>query len=225
MNVKENIFRVPIPKNNVEMFVGMVHTFAELCGVNKIPELQHQIDLLSREVDSYLFDKRNGPVRHKAGEEKQRFIIIFKNRFREEYDYEYPNTLKPVDLHMLGDFIAKKLSVNHIDSAFYLEWFFTSFLDEHRYMVPPDIPKSVSSKAWSVFVFEHKEQLKERKEQALVQSEGMDLINRARLVIRNTEDEDIKTKVIEVLKKYKEGSIIISEFRKEVLGLEKAIRQ
>lgn len=225
MNPKENIFRVPIPKHNVELFISQVYVLAELCGIDKIQELFHHVEMLSRAADAHLFEKQKGPLKAKSADEKKRFIIIFKTHFRQELDYEYPNTIKPVDLHMIGSFITGKLMPKHVDSDFYLQWFFSIYLEERKYLIPPEISTSISSKAWNAFLYDNKEQIKDKREQFLEQSEGMDLINRARVAIRSTEDVDIKTKIIDLLKKYGEGSIMLADLRKDVQVFEKAVRQ
>jgi hypothetical protein len=198
---------------------------AELCGIKRVPEIYHHVELLSRAADIHLFEKRHGPVKSKAADEKRRFIAIFKNRFRSELDYEYPSLMKPLDAKMIDQFITGKLAPRHIDSHFYLEWFFDVYLSERQYLMPPEISTSLTAKAWNAFLFDNKEILKEKKEEFMQRSEAMDLINRARVIIRSTKDDAIQQKVYDILKKYRKRSIMFIEFRNEILKLEKAIRQ
>jgi hypothetical protein len=224
MSEKENVFRVPVPKNNVEYFIGMVYSFSELCGINKIPELHHQIELLARAADVHLYEKDKGPVKNPVNDEKKRFISSFKNRFLVNLGYEYPNTIKPLDSKMIDQFISGKISQNHIDADFYLAWFFDDYLEERQYLNPPEFTTAVSSKAWNTFIYDNKDAIKTKKEEFMQQSESINLINRARVVARSTEDMEIRTKVLEILKKFRDKGIMIAEFRKEVQILENQIK-
>lgn len=227
MNDDSEIKRVaiPDPKQNVQTFIGLMLSVANLCKIQKIPELDHQVELLVRAAESYLWTKDHGGNPAREGEEKRRFIVIFKNRFRVTYEYEYPNTITPVELKMIEQIINNKLKPKHLDSDFFLAWFFDGFLARKPNFNPAHIKLVCSQVVWNDFVYDNRDNLKDKKDQALQESEAVNLINRGRESIRRTEDIELKTKITELIKKYRDGGIIFIEFRKQVLELEKASRQ
>jgi hypothetical protein len=207
---------VPDSKSRVELFTTQLDIMADLCGIRKIPELNHQVDLLSRAIDNYLFQKKHGGTPAKEIDEKQRFIAIFRNRFRVANEYDYPNTVTPVDAKSVEQFITK-LKSKSIDSDFYLEWYFDSFLVRKPVFNPATIRGACCNVSWGEFVYDNKSKLQDKKEQALQESEALDLINRSREAMRRTEDAALKTKISELVKKYRDGGIIFTEFRKQIL--------
>jgi len=223
----ENDKRSPVtnPKQNVQTFIGLTLNVARLCNIQKIPELEHQVELLVRAAESYLWQKEHGGNPMREGDEKRRFIVIFKNRFRVINDYDYPNTISPVELKMIEQLINNKLKPKHIDSDYFLAWFFDNFLVRKPNFNPATIKLTCTQVVWGEFMYDNRDNLKEKKEQALQESEALDLINRAREAIRRATVIDQKTKISILIKKYRDGGIIFSEFRKQVLEFEKATRQ
>ena len=213
---------VPNPRDNVQTFIGLVLNVANLCKIQKIPELDHQVELLVRAAESYLWQKSHGGNKARDGKEKQRYIVIFKNRFRVSYDYDYPNTITPVELKLVEQLINNKLKPKHITADFFLGWFFDVFLVLKPNFNPANIKLTCSNLVWSEFAYDNQDGLKDKKEQALQESEALDLINQARAAIRQTEDLDQKTKIIELIKNYRDGSIMFVDFKRQVLDLNKA---
>ena len=213
---------IPDPKQNVQTFIGLMLSVANLCKIQKIPELDHQVELLVRTAETYLWTKEHGGNPVREGEEKRRFIVIFKNRFRVTYEYDYPITITPVDLKMIGQFISNKLKPRHLDSDYFLEWFFDSFMVRKPNFNPATLKLVCTQMVWSDFVYDNRDNLKDKKDQALQESEAVNLINRGRESIRRTEDLELKTKITELIKKYRDSGIIFTEFRKQILELEKA---
>jgi hypothetical protein len=224
--MSDGITRSAVPKDEVTLFVTMVLSLAHLCKIDKIPEVQHHVDLLVKAVDTHLFEKEHGSNSSKPMDEKKRFIIIFKNRHRVSLDYEYPSkTISPIEARMIGQFIANKLVPKHLDSDFYLAWFFDTFLVRKPQFNPPTLKLACSNMCWTEFVYDTRDELKEKKEAAEQQEETSDLINRARESIRRTQDTVLKTKITATLKKFMDKGIMFLEFRRNILELEKASRQ
>jgi hypothetical protein len=216
---------VPYPKQNVQTFVGLVLNVARLCNIQKIPELDHQVELLVRAAESYIWQKEHGGNPARDGDAKRRFIVIFKSRFRVANDYDYPNTITPVELKMIEQLIDNRLKPKHIDSDYFLAWFFDSFLARKPTFNPATIKLVCSLMVWGDFMYDNRDNLKEKKEQALQDSSAIDLINRAREAIRRTENMKLKTKISELIKKYRDEGIIFTEFKKKILEFEKESKQ
>lgn len=216
------IQRSPMPRNNVERFIALVWTMADMCGVESIPEIKHHIELLSRAADYHLFEKEKGSnQKGRESDRKRRFIIVFKNRFRCAMDYEYPNQILPMDLAMIGH-LLDKLVKNHVDGDFYLKWVFETFLVAEPKFNPPNIKFLCSNLCWEKFLYGQKDELKAAADKELRQSEEMDLVGRCRVIIRESSDAGLKEKVVEALKKYRDGHIMFVDFRRIVIELEKA---
>ena len=75
-------------------------------------------------------------------------------------------------------------------------------------------------------VFENKEKIKQKKEEQIRTKASLDLISRARVLIRSyASDEIIKKKIADVLTGYRDGSIMLEKMREEIEFLERGFRE
>jgi hypothetical protein len=221
----DEVIRREIPRDQIGMFVAMVQSLAVMSKIDKIPDIQHHVDLLVRAAGDYAFGLKEGSVASRAADEKKRFIAIFKTRFIAERDYEYPHkTVSPVELKIIGDFISMKLATKGIDSDTYLEWFFESFLVKKPNFNPASLKLACSNMCWGEFLYESSEILKEKKEKSMQADEQIVFVNRARECMRRcvaNNNEELREKIKTSVTKFRDGDIMFSEFKKLVNEFEK----
>jgi hypothetical protein len=140
-------------------------------------------------------------------------------------EYDYPNPISPADLHVISNFINLKLKTTYIEADAYLQWFFDEFLERKPTFKPGTIKLACGALVWNDFLFQHKDALKEKKEKELQNSEVIDLINRARQLIRVSEDPKTKTKISGLIRKIMDDGIVFSDFKSQILEFEAQLRQ
>jgi len=222
---KDGSSKRPVPENAVERFMGMVWVMAEMCGVDDIPEVFHHVELLGESVTRHVFESTHKiSPQKKVGVDRKRFIAIFKNRYQQTLDLEYTRAITPVEAKMINQ-VNKNLRVEGFSPDDYLAWVFDEFLVENPKFRPPNIKSMCSQHVTHTFFIANKEVKDAKKRQNLDKTAAMDLIKRARILLREEIDQSDKEIVTEGLKSYKEKRIMLSELRKTIEGLEKKVKK
>jgi hypothetical protein len=205
--------------------VSMVQSLAVMSRIDKIPDIQHHVDLLIRAADNHAFELQHGSASSKPSDEKKRFITIFRTRFLSVMDYEYPHkTLSPVELTMIGNLISQKFNQKGIDSDVYLEWFFETFLVKKPQFNPASMKLACSNMCWGDFLYDSNEILKEKKEKTMQAEDQIVFVNRARECMRRAvanNNDELKEKIKTTVNKFRDGGIMFSEFKKLVNEFER----
>ena len=156
--------------------------------------------------------------------DRRKFIAIFKTRYLSQTDLEYCRTITGIDGRLINQ-LSKVLTENGFDVDEFLTWFFDVFLDENPKFQPPTIKLSCSSFVIEKFLFEHREQIKQRRDQAIRKKEALDVIGRARVLARTFENDPVnRKKVVDLLKEYRDESIMIEKLRSGIEALEQVVR-
>lgn len=221
---KEKTDRFPVPEEMPLRFMGIVSSMVEAFGIDKVPELMHYVELLGQAVDRHVFETMHssGPQRRVA-DDRRKFIAIFKTRYLHATDLEYGRPVTPVDGKLIGQVVdsleAKGFAVDE-----FLQWVFEVFLEENPKFNPPQMKFVCSAFAMEKFLYDNRDRAKQRKEDEFRKKEALDVINRARVIIRTERDAgrtEETGKVVEMLKKYRDGHIMLDELRKYVETVEK----
>ena len=230
MNLKrDRIDRLPIPDDNVERFMGIIHSMVEPFGIDKISDVMHYIELLDQSVDRYLFNLKNkvSPKR-KEHEDRKRFITIFEKRFLHSTDLDYSRPISAIDSRMMAQ-VAEKIEEKGFTVDEFLQWVFEIFLPDEPKFNPPTIHLVCTNFVVEKFLYQNKEKMKQRKEEDIHKKDALDVVNRARAVMRMYRELGLPEeaqKIIILLKKYgKEGIISLEEVRKAVEQAELNIKQ
>lgn len=212
-------------ENHLEKFMEVIGALVEPFGVDDIPEVFHYVELLGQAIERQIAESRlAGIPANTTTKNRKKFITIFKNRYLHLTDLEYSRAITGVDCKLINQ-LSTLLEDNGFDVDEFLRWTFEVFLEENPKFCPPTIKLSCSNFIVDKFLFEHKDVIKKRKNDQLRKKEALDLISRARVLMRFFDGESsIKNKIVEMLKSYRDGSIMIQEMRKEVESLEVAMR-
>lgn len=223
---RDNVERHAVPEDRLERFMGLVYSLVEPFGIDSVPEVFHYVELLGQAIERQIVESKfSGAPQNRSTADRRKFISIFKNRYLHLTDLEYGRAITGVDGRLINQ-LSKVMSENGFEVDEYLTWLFDEFLDENPKFCPPSIKFSCSNFVVEKFLFEHRDQIKQRKEANIRQKESLDLISRARVLIRTfASSEDVKKRIIEILTGYRDGSIMIEKMRKEIEDLEKLARE
>ena len=213
---KDQPDRFPIPDELPERFMGIVYSMVEPFGIDKVPEVMHYVELLGQAIDRHVFDSMHvvGPHR-KAVDDRRKFIAIFKQRHLHHTDLEYGRPVTPVDAKLIGQVVElveeKGFSVDE-----FIQWVFEVFLEDNPKFNPPTVKFVCSRFVVDKFLYDNREKVKQKQENEIRRKEAMDVIVRARVVVRVAREVGCKErmdKMVEHLKNYRDGHIMLDELR------------
>lgn len=201
-------------------FVAIV----SLSGVDKCESAMHYFRLGIEELKRFLFNMAN-PQSHdkKLDIERNRFFAIFKGKYLELTDIEYPKTYGEVEAKMIKQLMESLLDKNFTCDE-YLSWFYDVLLVSEPKFKPPTIKLACSGWVVNKFLFDNKDVMKQKQEQVIRQKQVIDLINRARVLIRQSKTKEEAEEVKNFIKKYQSDGII-SMLREKVELFEKRYRE
>lgn len=222
---REKIDRHAVPLDRIERFMGFVYSMAETCGVSEISDIFHYVELLGQSVERHLAEsKLSGPSVNRSEVDRRQFIATFKNRYLILTDREYDRSITAIDCKMINN-CTKILSECGFKVDEFLTWLFDDFLNNNPKFCPPNLRFSGSNMVIEKFLFDNKDQIKHRKEEMVRTKLAMDLISRARVILRVCyKDENIVKNIKEILQNYKDGRIMLDRFRQDIESLEKVVR-
>ena len=215
--------RNPVPEDSVERFMVIILSMTEAFGIDEIPEVNRYVTLLDEAVQRHLWEQSHTVSPQKrVHQDRKRFIAIFKQRYLEMMDLEYPKDITGVEGKGINQAI-KLLKEKNFEVDDYLQWLFDIFFkDEGKRFCPPVIKQVCSNYMLHQFIFNNKEMSEEKKRGKIQELDRKDLSNRVRFLMRSKKisDED-KEKLKASAKQFTAGDIIINDIRKIVEGLEK----
>ena len=179
-----------------------------LSGADKCEAAAHYLRLHFEELDRFSFNQTHPKSMDKKLDiEKNRFFAIFKTKYLELTDIEYTKTYTDVEAKMVKDLTGSLLSKGFTCDEF-LGWLFDVFLPVEPKFSPPMVKFVCSGFVVNRFLFENKDVMKQKQEAALRQKEVLDLISRARILIRQSSSKEEAEEVKKFIKKYSEEGII-----------------
>jgi hypothetical protein len=210
-----------IPDSNVDKFMMMVRTMTKPCGIDKIPELMEAVEFLSDAVDRHMTNKDKAKKQGKSviHNDRKVFIAIFKRRYLELFDLSYDRLITHVDGKNIAaaNTLLKKHGFSCDD---YLKWYFETFLTENEKFAPGNINQCCSQTFLHKFITLNKEERDTRRKKKFAENESNALLNRARKLIRETDDVDVLKKLRDAIQSFKANDIMLTEFRKIVNEIE-----
>jgi hypothetical protein len=215
--------RVPIPEDNIERFMMLVWSMAGPCGVDQVPEVLHYVELLGQAVDRYSFEKKHKvSPQKKVSNDRAKFITIFKQRYMLAYDLEYGHRLTGVEGKLINQ-ANRTLRDAGFECDEYLKWVFDSFLVDNPKFAPANMKQMCSNFVLHRFIVEHREVREERSKADKEKKDALSLIAKGRTLMRDAKaggDKEFEQRVKDILKKFKDKSIMLPELRKSILGFE-----
>jgi len=219
--VEKQPSRVPVPEGKEQQFIAIVRILSEQFGVKEIPGVEFHLDALTESVERHLFTKTHPfENRRKSNSQRARFLQEFKERYLVLTDFNYRKPVLSMDFKQI-DSVIELLNDANVEITDYLAWVFDEFLPQNPKLSPPYIRGVCGSLFMDKFLFEHKEQLRSKKEEMVKQEELIALYERARVVARKVGKPEFAEKVHNTLKEFKSGHIMtIAEFRNRIAEFE-----
>jgi len=203
----------PVPEDQTEHFMGIIWSLVEPFGIDKIPDVLDYVTLLSESIERHNFEKRyKKSPQQKGHDDRKKYIAIFKARYLEFTDLKYTRTLLPLEGRLIRQ-TNKTLEDAGFTAEEYLKWTFEEFFVENPKFAPGTIKQTCSEHFLHKFLTDKRDIRDERKKADVAQKEGHALLNKARQMIRASSDKNFKENVMNLVKQYSDGSIMLSEFR------------
>jgi hypothetical protein len=213
---KEKPDRFPIPDELPERFMGIIWSMVEPFGIDKVQEVMHYVELLGQAVDRHVFDSMHATGSHrKSVDDRKSFIVIFKQRHLHHTDLEYGHPVTPVDAKLIGQVVGM-IEEKGFNTDEFLRWVFEVFLEDNPKFNPPTIKFTCSRFVVDKFLYENRDRAKQKQEDEIKKKEALDVIGRAKVLIRISRGAGLREdteKVIERLKQYRDGHIMLDELR------------
>jgi hypothetical protein len=223
---RDNVDRHAVPEDRLERFMGLVYSLVEPFGVHEVPEVMHYVELLGQAIERQIVESKfSGTSQNRTVADRKKFILIFKNRYLHLTDLEYSRAITGIEGKLMNQ-VIKIMMDNGFEVDEYLTWVFDEFLPENQKFCPPTIKLICSGFIVEKFLYENKEKIKQRKEALIMKKASLDLISRARVLIRIfVNNEDVKKSIVNVLTGYKDGSIMLEKMREVIEALERVARE
>jgi len=108
-----------------------------------------------------------------------------------------------------------------VETDDYLEWMFEEFLGTRLGggMRPTSLGYIISASAFAQYWSKNKDRVKKNQAAKLLAAEERDLLNRSRVIARESD----KKSFLDWAKKYRDGAIMIEEFRARVIEAEQQL--
>lgn len=211
----------PISTNKVQRFMGVVYLLAEEFGIEEIDDVYHYVELLGDAVARHAFEQTHKvSPQKKVHNDRKRFIVAFKTRYQQAYDLEYTRAITPTEAKLVHQ-ANKALIKEGFTADEYLKWVFEEFLPENPKLSLPQMKSVCSQFFLHSFITSNQEIRQAKKRHELSRKEGMDLIQRARGLLRSDMNKKDEKNLRRALKEYSDRGIMLSEFRTIVQQLEK----
>jgi hypothetical protein len=210
----------PVPDNKMERFMALVYVLASDYGIEENEDVYHYVQLLGDAVSRQVFEQNHKvSPQKKVHLDRKRFIAIFKTRYQQLLDLEYTKKFTPVEMKLVNQ--ANKLLLKEgftVDE--FLAWFFEEFLVDNEKFSPPTVKSLCSQFILHSFLTANRELKEAKKKKELEKKMALDLIQRARGLMRCSMEEKHEKKIGKALKEYGERRIMLIDFRKIVESLE-----
>jgi len=218
------IRRVPMPEDSVERFLVIVLSMVEPFGIDspETRDIYHCVELLRESVEKHLFEKEHPLPTKRKDYHRKRFIAIFKGRYQVLSDLDYSRRVTPVDTKLI-DQVNRALKDAGFTCEEYLKWLFEDFLVDNPKFCPPTIRQSCGDFFVQKFLYERRDQMKEKREDDIRKKEAFDLVARGRKLLAGRLPGEDDKRVRDALKAYSEGRIILSDLKEVIEALEATV--
>lgn len=207
--------KIPIPSNSFELFRAQLNIWVKLCDINSDPECARAIEILDNALCSKIYKSIPKIAKNFRINEVRRFIAIFKKKYFDTTGIEFQVPFAGRENKIIEVLIGK-LEKDEISCEEYLEWLFNDFFPKNTNM-DVNIYISVSANIYQKFLFENSEKLKERKEKKKKEIVIDKILEKAKILYRDTKDKSI----IDTINEYKNGKITIDILKNFIENFDK----
>ena len=208
-----------VSSEKLESFITVIKEMAKAIDLDRSPEIMRRVEMLIEEAERESFQRRAGYQKKKKSD-IPKFIQIFKTRYLELTDLEYDRPVSPSDGKLVKE-LCFKLEKHEQDVDCYLKWLFNDWLPENEKFIPPNLKTSCSQFIQDRFFYEFKDKIKNDKAKKCENLEGTDLINRAKVLIRTVDSDEVKVKIRSVVSDFANQQMALMDFKKAIENFEK----
>lgn len=219
MSKKSSPQKVTLSEDHVLEFWNIVKGLIEPFGIDKIKEVHHYVQLVGEAVDRHQTQVSPSP-KYRKQMERKKFIAIFKSRYLQITDLEYPREINGVDIKLIGQAIDA-IQERGLGIDDYFKWAFEVFFPDNPKFMPPNPRQLCSQFMLEQFYYENRERISRLNKEEVRKKEVMDLVARARILIRGASNKADRDKVKDILKAYKyDENVGLVELRKKIEEME-----
>lgn len=212
-------------EERLERFISMLMLSAEMSGVHNYPEISHYVELLVESVNRQLFNQDNVSIDNKPENNlRKRFIQNFKTRYMQLMDIEYNKPISGADAKIILSTIKTIVDTGFTDDQ-YLEWVFEEFLVENPKFRPPSLKSICSQHFVHSFIDANREIKEDNHKKELMRKRSMDLLARARVIMRTELSQEEIEEIRDSLKKFAAAEISIVDLNKLVVKYEEKLKE
>ena len=221
MTLNKNGETIEETESSLTECIMLVKTLCKRYGLDN-GKTGHFIEMWEQEVNRRIFEMGHGTnTQHRKVTERKKYFCVFKTRYLQANDFEYPaDAISAIDCKLVDSFV-EKLTEKGFTIEEHLAWYFDVYLTENPAMRPATIPKSVCNYSYAAFMTANAGKIKQHKEEQKEVSDLLSWIERAKVLIRNSKTAEESEKVKEILKEFKERRIILVEFKDKLREIEK----
>ena len=218
----KRIEKAPVTSESLNLALTVISFVLDNLGLNKIANVSHYGQLFRQSIERAIFGSEHSVVPKNLDDTyRSRFIAIFKTRYLQLCDLEYDSIVTPAEARLIPQTCAL-LAEKGFEIDDYLRWIFESFLPENPKFHPPEIKVMCSSFVFHKFLFENKDLLKKKNDEEIRKKESLDLINRARALIRLATTPEQTEKLKNLMRNFRDERIMIRDLRVEIENYEAA---
>ena len=208
-------------KTPPEMYQRFLAVLSDMAGAYRIstdPDVAHAVLLLEKALQRRIFNNEH-PIKKRVTP-RPTFIAIFKRRYSILEDLDYGSRIGAEKHRMIEQFIEMLKEIG-VETDDYLEWMFEEFLGTRLGggMRPTSLGYIISASAFAQYWSKNKDRVKKNQAAKLLAAEERDLLNRSRVIARESD----KKSFLDWAKKYRDGAIMIEEFRARVIEAEQQL--
>ena len=208
----KNNEHIGLTEESLTECITLIRTLTKRYGVDggKPGQL---IGLWEEEMNRTIFELSHGSNnQYRKANDRRKYISVFKARYLQSHDWEYPTDVSPIDAKCI-DSVIEKLSERGFSVDEYLAWYFDVYLPENPKMAPETLSKSACSYCYAAFMCANTAKLQQRKESQGEEADMLKTIERAKILIRGATTTQIVEKTKEALINFRERRIILIELK------------
>lgn len=219
------IQRTPVPDGKERQFLMVMAMIATQYDVFRIPGVEHHFNAMCGEVERFVYEKEHPHINtKKENSARVHFAKIFRERYYQYVDREYPKALLPVDFKKIES-LLERLEESHSTADEYLEWIFEDYLPRNSSLGVPFIGTVCGSLFLENYCLAHKDLIKDKKKSSAEQQATIDLFSRMRSAARKLNTPETIQSARDMITAFKNGNLLLPDFIKKIDAMEQQAKE
>jgi len=200
-----------VPTDNYQRFHYWLVEMSDVYGMWEDPDVKRALLVLFEKIQEHLGKSMAKQDSQKIG---AKVFAIFKQKYLESYDIEYQATMGGGAQMKIAEGMVEKLEKQGASIEEYMNWLFDDFFAGND-KLSPGLPLALSNNVLQSFFYQKKTELKKRQIEKKAQDEGRILLQEARVLLRETNDEAL----VKVLGEVRDGKAGNADLRRVIDSL------